>query len=149
MRDRLGVCALGITGANARRIGGLYGKPSAKPKEAEKPEKRGMKSHESLIIARSGPTHVNLAGISTKQLVERCAVVNMLVFLRTLNRYLSRGIDSRSSPDAFFSTLHRAAVFLLRCWGDVRCAIHGFCEGGFSFAGDCDLPARYVGTAEG
>jgi hypothetical protein len=71
----------------------------------------------------------------------------MLVFLRTINRYLSREIDSRSSPDAFFSTLQRAAVFLLRCCGDVRCAIRGFFEGGFSFAGDCDLPARYVGAA--
>ena len=108
-----------------------------------------MKSHESPIIARSGPTQVNLAGISAKQLGERCAVVNMLVFLRTLNRYLSREIDSRSLPDAFFPTLQRAAVFLLRCCGDMRRAIRGFFEGGFSFAGECDLPARYVGAAEG
>src|SRR5467141_4850030 len=73
----------------------------------------------------------------------------MLVFLRTLYRYFLRGIDSRSSPAAFLSTLHRAAVFLLRCCGDVRGAIRGFFEGGFSFAGECDLPARYVGAAEG
>ena len=64
-----------------------------------------MKNHESPIIARSGPTQVNLAGISAKQLGGEGAGVNMLVFLRTLNRYLSREIDSRSSPDAFFPTL--------------------------------------------
>src|SRR5882762_4702864 len=107
-----------------------------------------MESHESPIIARSGPTRVNLPEISTNHLVERCAAANMLVFLRTLYGYLLRGIDSHSSPDAFFPALHRAPVFLLRCCGDVRCAIRGFCEGGFSRARDRDLPARYVGATE-
>ncbi len=108
-----------------------------------------MESHEYLIVPRSGPTRVNLPEISTKQLVETCAAANMLVFLRTLYGYLLRGIDSHSSPDAFLPTLYRALVFLLRCCGDVRCAIRGFCEGGFSRACDRNLRARDVGVTEG
>jgi hypothetical protein len=54
MHNRLGVCAVG-TSANTWRISGLYREPSASPKPAEEPDKRGMESHLSLIIARSGP----------------------------------------------------------------------------------------------
>src|SRR6266571_8585409 len=149
MHDRLGVCFLGLSSGNTRRACGLQRKPSAKPKEAEKPERRKMESHQTPMIARSGPTQINLREDSPKPLVERCADVNMLVFLRTLYRYLSNGIDSRSSADAFPSTECCGAVFLLRCCGDARCAISGFCEDGRSFAGERHLPARYVGATEG
>src|SRR6266704_2810846 len=81
-------------------------------------------------------------------LVERCADVNMLVFLRTLYRYLSNGIDSRSSADAYPSTACCGAVSLVRRCDDARCAI-GFCENGCTFAGERHLPARYVGATEG
>jgi len=108
-----------------------------------------MMSHPFPIITRSGPNRLNLAAFLNNQLAERNAAANMLVFLRTFYRCLSRGIDSRSSPEAFLYTLHRAAVSLLRCRGDARCAISGFRENGRRFAGDGDLPAWYVHAAEG
>src|SRR5260370_10402080 len=86
MHDRLGVCALGLSSADMRRTGRLHGKPSAKPKEAEKPERRKMERHETPMTARSGPKQLNLTEDFPKPLVERGADVNMLVFLRTLGR---------------------------------------------------------------
>src|SRR5260370_1267523 len=120
MHDRPGVCFLGLSSANTRRACGLHGKPSAKPKEAEKPERRKMESHQTPMIARSGPRQLNLREDSPKPLVERRADVNMLVFLRTRCRHLSNGIDSRSSPDAFPSTACCGAVSLVRGRDDAR-----------------------------
>jgi len=73
MRDGLGVCALGITSTDARRAGGLYESQAQSPKRQRSQRKKRMESHESPIIARSGPTRVNLPEISTNHLVERCA----------------------------------------------------------------------------
>src|SRR5260370_38638078 len=107
-----------------------------------------MKNHQSLMIARSGPARFHLAGISTKQLVERYVDVNMLVFLRTLDRILSRELESLSSSDAFFSTLCGAAVSLLRSCSAARRAIHEFHDSRCSFASERHLPARYVSAAK-
>jgi len=71
----------------------------------------------------------------------------MLVFLRTLYGISCVELITFIA-DAFLPTLHRALVFLLRCCGDLRCAIRGFCEGGFSRARDCNLRARHVGATE-
>ena len=77
----------------------------------------------------------------------------MLVFLRTLYGSLSRGIESLSLSDAFFSILCGAAFSFQRCRGNVRCAIRRFFEDklrqdGFCFAGCCNLPARNGGAAK-
>src|SRR6267378_2340094 len=107
-----------------------------------------MESHPSPMIARSGPDGSNGGGTQPNG-VRGGAAVNVLIFLRTLYWNLSRGIHSRSFPDAFDSTLRGADFLLLRCRGDLRRAIRGFREGGCGFAGECDVPARIIGGTAG
>jgi len=49
----------------------------------------------------------------------------------------------------FFQLCTALPVFSSALLRRLRCAIRGFCEGGFSRARDRDLPARHVGATEG
>src|SRR5713101_2966084 len=121
-------------------------------RKAQRSREAGEKNNEESSISNNSKdwseTGQPGGGTSTNQFVEMRAAVNMLVFLRTLYRYFSHGINSRSSPETFLSAQHRAAASLLRCCGDARRAIRWFCESGCRFPGERDLSARYVRATE-
>src|SRR6476661_4446673 len=71
----------------------------------------------------------------------------MLVFLRTFNWGLSRGIRSRSLPDAFVSIFYRVSFLPLGCRGGACRTIPRSCEGGHVGAGERDVRGRCVRAA--
>src|SRR6266853_985360 len=83
MHNGLGVCILGLAAFYRLRTERLHEEKSAKPKEARKPEKRGIERHQPPIIARSG-VGSSWRASSTRQLVEGRGRGHVSIFENTL-----------------------------------------------------------------
>src|SRR5260370_25937221 len=110
MNDWMCFGVLGLVSFYRLRTERLHEEKSAKPKEARKPEKRGMERHQSLIIARSG-VGSSWGASSAMQLVEGRVSRHVSIFENTLRGSVAWNRISFIVECTFVNSLQRCFFF--------------------------------------